>query len=263
MQYNDVPSRENYLSQEFKLQFKTSPPLPHFWIRGFLHSGCSLKPIEPCAWIALKYKLKPPNQESITMNIIVSLLLLCGSALAREDVLSQSAAIFVQAISSSNSPITLLAEITYDPLALSSELSSFEVPDTPDDATLLRVGIYDTASSQWKSPTSVTSAEMFAKGYAPTIVLSLDAQGDVIGVSLKAGSIDAGQTRDFGPRIKLLKMGKAKVPSLNKSKTVSDRPGAVGEEEVTEKTFLQKYWWMILGIMVLALSGGGAEEKKS
>jgi len=84
----------------------------------------------------------------------------------------------------------------------------------------------------------------------------------VIGVSLKGGSIDAGQTRDFGPKVKVLKMGKAKVPSLNKPKVVSEKAGTDGEEEVVEKTFLQKYWWMILGVMVLALSGGGTEEKK-
>lgn len=199
------------------------------------------------------------------MKIIASFLLLCGLALAREtsqDVFTQTAAISVQAISSSNTPITPLAEIAYNPSTLSSELGSFEVPHIPADTKLLRVGIYDAATSQWRSSTSVTSVEMFEKGYAPTIVLSLDAQGDVIGVSLKGGSIDAGQTRDFGPRVKVLKMGKARAPLLNKPKIVSDTPGATGEEGVVEKTFLQKYWWMILAVMVLALSGGGAEEKK-
>lgn len=72
------------------------------------------------------------------------------------------------------------------------------------------------------------------------MVLSLDAQGELIGVSLKGGSIDAGQTRDFGPKVKVLKMGKAKIPTLNKPKVISEKAGVAGEEEVVEKTFLQK-----------------------
>lgn len=177
------------------------------------------------------------------MNFLILFLSLCGLVLAREvaqDVFTQTAAIFIQPISSSASPITPLAEIKYNPSTLSSGLGAFEVPDIPADSKLARVGIYDAATSQWKSSTSVTSVEIFAKGYAPTVVLSLDAQGDVIGVSLKGGSIDAGQTRDFGPKVKVLKMGKAKVPSLNKPKVVSEKAGATGEEEVVEKTFLQK-----------------------
>lgn len=87
----------------------------------------------------------------------------------------------------------------------------------------------------------MTSVDIFAKGYAPTVVVSLDAQGDVIGVSLKAGSIDAGRTRDFAPKVKILRSGKAPVPLLNKPKVVSEKVGATGEEEeVVEKTFLQK-----------------------
>lgn len=177
------------------------------------------------------------------MKLLPLFLSLCGLVLARETaqgVLTETAVISIQAISSCISPITPLAEITYNPSTLSSELSNFEVPDIPSDSKLARVGIYDAATSQWKSSTSVTSLDVFAKGYAPTIVLSLDAQGDVIGVSLKGGAIDAGQTRDFDPKVKILKMGKAKVPALNKPKVVSEKAGAAGEEEVVEKTFLQK-----------------------
>jgi len=199
------------------------------------------------------------------MRVFNLFLSLCGLAIAREasqDAFTQTAQISIQPISSTKNPITTLTEVKYNPSTLTSELDSFELPDLPSDAKLARVGIYDTATSQWKSSTSVTSTEIFEKGYAPTVVLSLDAQGEVIGVSLKGGSIDAGQTRDFGPKVKVLKMGKAKIPTLNKPKVVSDKAGVAGEEEVVEKTFLQKYWWMLLGVMVLAMSGGGGEEKK-
>lgn len=33
-----------------------------------------------------------------------------------------------------------------------------------------------------------------------------------------------------------------------------------GEEEVDERTFLQKYWWVILAVTVFAMAGGGADK---
>ena len=69
-------------------------------------------------------------------------------------------------------------------------------------------------------------------------MLSLDAQGGVIGVSLKSGKIDAGQTRDFGPKVKVLKTAKAPTPALNRAVVLS--PEGKLEEPVPEKSLLQK-----------------------
>ena len=133
---------------------------------------------------------------------------------------------------------SVLAEIAYNPSTVSGSITSFEPPELSPDSKLFRVGIYDPSTSKWKSSTSLTSAESFAKGYRPTLVLNLDAQGDVLGVSVSSGKIDAGQTRDFAPRVMLMTMGKAKAPELNKP-VVLNPEGKVAQPE-PEKTMLQK-----------------------
>jgi len=169
---------------------------------------------------------------------------------------TDSAVISIQAVGSSS--ITTLAEIGYNPSTLSAEILSFDSPELSSDAKLLLIGIYDAATSSWKSSTSTTSVESFAKGYSPTLVLSLDAQGEVIGVTCKSAKIDAGQTRDFGPKVIVSKMGKGKLPELNRPVVLS--PEGKLEEPVPEKTMLQKYWWVLLGgVMLLMTASGGGE----
>ena len=150
---------------------------------------------------------------------------------------SESTTVYIQSTTPS-SPAIPLAEITYNPTTLSSEITSYEYPEISPETTLLRVGIYDESSSSWKSSTSVTSVDSFAKGYQPTIVISLDANGGVIGVSCKSAKIDAGATRDFGPKVKVVKSVKAKQPELNKPIVLN--PEGKLEEAVPEKTMLQK-----------------------
>lgn len=151
---------------------------------------------------------------------------------------TDSTTISIQPIASSATPINTLAEIGYNPSTLSAEILSYEAPELPTDSKLLRIGVYDTATSSWKSSTSVTSVESFSKGYSPTLVISLDGQGGVIGVACKSAKIDAGQTRDFGPKVMLVKMGRAKQPDLNRPVVLS--PEGKLEEPVPEKTMLQK-----------------------
>ena len=121
---------------------------------------------------------------------------------------------------------------------LSASIHSFEPPELSPDSQLVRVGIYDPATSKWKSSTSLTSAESFSKGYRPTLVLNLDAQGEILGVSVSSGKIDAGQTRDFAPKVVMKSMGRAKGPELNKPVVLSPE-GKVAVPE-PEKSILQK-----------------------
>ena len=83
----------------------------------------------------------------------------------------------------------------------------------------------------------MTSASTFSKGYSPTLVLSLDAQGGVIGVSCKSAKIDAGETRDFGPKIKVLKTAKGKLPDLNK-------PVVLSPEGKVAVPLVEKPWYL-------------------
>ncbi|KAB5582627.1 hypothetical protein GE09DRAFT_275203 [Coniochaeta sp. 2T2.1] len=161
----------------------------------------------------------------------------------------------------------LLASVRYTtPLSPdsdpNSEITSYEAPDLPSDSSssLLRIGAYDPSTSRWTSSTSVISPANFGKGYAPHFVVTVDSTGEkILGVSVRGVKIDAGHTRDFGPQVVIVETQRGKQPDLNKPVVLSPEGRRAQPEE--EKSFLQKYWWM-LGIgAVLLMSGGGGDGK--
>ncbi|KAL1850444.1 hypothetical protein Daus18300_012922 [Diaporthe australafricana] len=180
--------------------------------------------------------------------------------------------IYIQSVGSSSPPV-LLAGLTYDSsapdtassapdTASSASVTSYEAPELSESTELVRVGIYDTNQKQWAGSTSVASVENFGKGYSPHFVLSVDGtsgEGTVLGASVRGVRIDAGQTRNFGPQASLLLTSRGKQPDLNKPIVLSPEGKKVEKEE---KTFLQKYWWMIAIAMLIAMGGGGGGEGK-
>jgi len=185
-------------------------------------------------------------------------LWLLGTALVSADV--RTASIYVQPITTPVEAPTLLAEIKYDALEpSSSEVSSFEAPEIPEDAILVRIGIYDTKTKAWASSTTVASVENFGKGYSPHFMVSVDAQGNYLGASCRGVRIDAGATRDFGPQAMVVVSSAGKQPELNKPVVLSPEGKKVAPPE--EKSLLQKYWWLI-GIVVLMLATGGGGDQK-
>ncbi|KAK2592754.1 hypothetical protein QQS21_009558 [Conoideocrella luteorostrata] len=171
----------------------------------------------------------------------------------------QSAEIFVQPVSSSSRAPLPLAEIAYDVAALaSSSVLSYDAPEIPESSKLIRVGVYDRKTKSWVSGTTVASTENFAKGCSPTILVNVNSKGDVLSAAIKGVQIDAGQTRDFGPKVVVLTEGKGAQPVLNKPVVLTEGKKA---EEGEEKSFLQKYWWMIGIAVFVALSGGGGGEQ--
>jgi len=189
----------------------------------------------------LRFDLESLNSCGTTtasnMRAFQLLLALCATAIVTASELIDETTIYIQSIESS-STASPLAEIKFNPSTLEAELESYDAPILSPDTKVVRIGVYDAITSVWKSSTSITSAESFAKGFRPTIVLNLDAQGQVLGVSLKSAIIDAGQTRDFGPRVIVKKMGKGKQPTLNRPVVLS--PHGKVEEPEPEKTMLQK-----------------------
>ncbi|UNI20324.1 hypothetical protein JDV02_006422 [Purpureocillium takamizusanense] len=199
------------------------------------------------------------------MRITTVLSALCAAAVVRAE--PRTAQIYIQPVPSFSSssfssthPPTPLAEISYDTVALSaSSIVSYDAPEIPDEAALVRIGLYDAKSRSWISGTTVASTENFAKGYSPNIVVTVTAGGgEVVSVSCKGVAIDAGQTRDFGPQVVVIPQARGAQPTLNKPVVLS-REGKTVEPE-QEKTFLQKYWWMIGIAVFIAMSGGGAEK---
>ncbi|CAD6449748.1 7e6a8969-5b3e-402e-84ea-f535d82c0616 [Sclerotinia trifoliorum] len=79
----------------------------------------------------------------------------------------------------------------------------------------------------------------------------------VLGVTIKSGVIDAGATRDFAPKVEVRRMVAGKEPVLGPNVVLS-KEGKL-EGEVVEKTFLQKYWWILLGAAMLTMTAGGSE----
>jgi hypothetical protein len=151
--------------------------------------------------------------------------------------------IYIQAVTV-ESPATAaaplpLAELQYDVHAPSeAQVISYEAPDLPEDARLVRVGLYDASTKQWMSSTSVASVANFEKGYSPALMLSVDREGTPIGAAIRGVAIDAGQTRDFGPQAVILVAEAGKQPDLNKPVVLSPEGKQVVPEE---KSMLQKY----------------------
>ncbi|KAI8630878.1 hypothetical protein F5Y19DRAFT_38071 [Xylariaceae sp. FL1651] len=165
---------------------------------------------------------------------------LAGLALASLASASErTAAIYVQAVSPSPAAPLPLAELQYDALAPSeAQVLTYEAPELPDDAKLVRVGVYDPAAQQWASSTSAASADNFSKGYSPAIMLSVDRAGVPVSAAVRGVRIDAGHTRDFGPQAVVLVAEAGKQPDLNKPIVLSPEGKQVVPEE---KSMLQKY----------------------
>lgn len=152
--------------------------------------------------------------------------------------LPNSVQISIQPISSALSPISPVASIQYNPNTRLVNIEDYIHPDLSPDVKLLRVGVYDAVAKQWRSSVSTTSVENFGRGIRPTIVLSLDQDGQVLVASIKGAAVDAGQTRDFGPTAKIVTMKRGKLPELNKPIVLS-KEGTLDEPE-PEKTLLQR-----------------------
>lgn len=165
---------------------------------------------------------------------------------------THSAQIYIQPVGSGATTPVPLAEVTYDLSAPDTQamVTSYEAPELPESATLVRIGLYDARAKDWVGSTSVASVRNFGKGYSPHFLLTVsttaprsegevDEEVSVLGVSLRGVRIDAGQTRDFGPQAKLVVAGQGKQPELNKPVVLS--PDGKKLEKEPEKTFLQKF----------------------
>ncbi|KAL2021575.1 hypothetical protein VTK56DRAFT_7074 [Thermocarpiscus australiensis] len=183
------------------------------------------------------------------------------------------APVFIQPLTSPETPPALLAEIavpdqlTSTPSDSSQEeiatfLLSYEAPDLPEGeggarGGLVRIGVYDAAAKRWVGSTSVASADNFGRGYSPHFALSVDGVGNYLGVACRGVRVDAGQTRDFGPQAVVVRTREGPQPALGKPVVLSPEGKKVVPEE---RSFLQKYWWALAIGAFLLLSGGGDDK---
>ena len=207
--------------------------------------------------------------------------LLAGTALASsahdyDSATTRTAAVYIQPVTAPSTPPSLLAELAIPTTItsgasaadqeedLSTEVLSYSAPDLPDDANLVRIGLYDPSARRWLSSTSVASADNFAKGYAPHFEVSVDdGGGEVLGVLCRGVAIDAGQTRDFGPQARVVRTGRGAQPALGKPVVLRREGGKVVAEE-EQKTFVQKYVSLfsgesvgVMGLLTIGVVGTG------
>ncbi|KAF2019733.1 hypothetical protein BU24DRAFT_489633 [Aaosphaeria arxii CBS 175.79] len=186
--------------------------------------------------------------------MLLSKLLLLPFAVA------STVTVYVQSVPASDnskSPLpssTPLAQIDYDESTSTGTLASYTAPVgayTPDH--LLRVGLSDISSGSWSGV--VTSAASFAEQYKKKFVIHVDEKGTPYHVGF--GTSARGKGKEI--EIEIVKRAAGPAPALNKP-IVLNADGKIGEKE-PEKTFLQKYWWVVGLFVVVQLVAGGGEEK--
>lgn len=136
---------------------------------------------------------------------------------------------------------SVLGRVAYDPVSLKSDLVSYQPPSTPQDG-LVRLGLYTSTPSNAKQWTGglVSGALLTGTGdkNQPTFRLHLGPRNEVYHVSLAAPSTTVPISDSTGPLVEMVSSDDGPQPHLNRPVVV--RPDGEGEEEVEEKTMLQK-----------------------
>ncbi|KAJ5498399.1 hypothetical protein N7453_007450 [Penicillium expansum] len=152
---------------------------------------------------------------------------------------------------------SVLARISYDPASLKSDVISYNPPNDDQSDNLVRVGLYTstpTNKKQWVG--SLVSLSSLTASEQPTFRLHLGPTNEVYTVSLSASSTNA-QGSTSGPRIDLVSNESGTQPHLNRPVVVG--PDGQNPEQPEEKSLFQKYWWVLLIITFISMSGGGGE----
>ncbi|KAF7591748.1 hypothetical protein BBP40_001128 [Aspergillus hancockii] len=158
---------------------------------------------------------------------------------------------------------SILARVSYDPSSLESNVISFSPPNTVQDKSqsLVRVGLYTSSGpdpKQWTGTLTSWTAIVGGDGQEPVFQLYLDSANQVYHVTLMPSSDPTIVSTSTSPNVELVPVEAGPRPRLNRPVVVG--PDGTNPEEVIEKTFFQKYWWVFLIITFLAMSGSGEEQ---
>ncbi|OQE38990.1 hypothetical protein PENCOP_c007G05130 [Penicillium coprophilum] len=148
---------------------------------------------------------------------------------------------------------SVLARISYDPILMKSDVVSYQPPKDDQSDNLVRLGLYTSTSThtkQWVG--SLVSLSSLASEQ-PTFRLHLSPTNEVYTVSLSASISTQGSAS--GPRIDLVSNESGTQPHLNRPVVVG--PDGQNPEQPEEKSLFQKYWWVLLIITFISMSGGG------
>ncbi|KAE8374316.1 hypothetical protein BDV26DRAFT_270276 [Aspergillus bertholletiae] len=159
---------------------------------------------------------------------------------------------------------SILARVSYDLNSLDSNVISYSPPNTvqTDSSNLVRVGLYTSNGidpKQWTGTLTSWSAIRASDGKRPMLQLYLDSSNEVYHVALTLSPLESttvSNSTSLVMKLKPLEAGPR--PQLNRPIVVS--PDGRTPEDVADKTFFQKYWWVFLIITFLAMSGSGEEQ---
>ncbi|KAI5819084.1 hypothetical protein BZA77DRAFT_305658 [Pyronema omphalodes] len=148
---------------------------------------------------------------------------------------------------------TVLGSITYNPITLTPLVTTLKPLGLGSDE-LIRIGSNNGNGNGNEGSWTVTTPATLSNG---KLVLHLDSEGRIYHVEVQQGK--QAPEGVVGIQVELVKLGKGPLPVLNKP-VVLNAQGRVPETE-KEKTFLQKYWWLLLGMFILIVGGGGDPAK--
>ncbi|KAK5169765.1 uncharacterized protein LTR77_005743 [Saxophila tyrrhenica] len=184
--------------------------------------------------------------------ITLALALLAPLAFA-----DRTADIFAWPLSASSSQS--LASCTYN--STHATVKNYKPPTIPTGDEVVRIGFHH-PDKQWSGV--ATAASNFGPGKDRTLLLHVDAKGELYHVGFKAtlregGSSSASGSGKDGLDVEVVRAKEGQGPVLNKPVVLTAEGKVEGKEP--EKSFFQKYWWVIGGFILfqVVMSGGGKE----
>ena len=208
---------------------------------------------------------------NIVVTVVVAFLTYLAAAAQQERTVD----IFAWPLSASKSQT--LAQLSYT--SSNATVKSYTAPKAPNDEDIIRIGFYHPSGS-WSGV--ATSASNLQPQKEKRLQLHLNTNGELYHVGFKVSDIpsssESGKGTD-GMSVEVVKMQQGPTPHLNKPVVLS-ADGSVPNKE-PEKTFIQKYgaslqfitpcftntdtlsryWWVIVGFLVLQVVIGGAGKE--
>ncbi|CAI6340591.1 unnamed protein product [Periconia digitata] len=190
--------------------------------------------------------------------MLLTKLLLLPAALA------STVTVYIHPIAASTTPKSAvvpspvpLAQIDVDAESSTGSIVSYTPPHgsySPD--SLVRVGLHDAKTQSWRGV--VTSAASFAELYKQNFVVHVDEKGEAYHVGFTASAKDGSNASDRKDvTVQVVQRSVGPKPTLNKP-IVLNAEGKIEAKE-PEKSFLQKYWWMIGLFLLVQVVAGGKE----
>ncbi|KAK5135204.1 hypothetical protein LTR08_005453 [Meristemomyces frigidus] len=181
-------------------------------------------------------------RSTLTIGLALAFLSSLASALDQDRTVD----VFTWPLSASSSKT--IAQITYN--STFATINSYNAPSFSASDDIVRVGFYH-SSGAWSG--IATSALNFAPGKDKKLVLHVNGGGELYHIGFRAseglGTSSATSNTKDGMSVEVVKVKSGPTPHLNRPVVLS--PDGSAPEKEPEKSFFQKYWWAIAGVLLL------------